>query len=53
MSFNIRLATEKDFEKIHALNREFSQFIKTPEKFKITVDQMRREQEHFRILVAE
>ena len=53
MTFNIRLATQEDFEKIHALNKEFSHFIKTPEKFKITVAQMIEEQEHFRILVAE
>jgi len=33
MSFTIRLANELDFEQIHALNREFAGFIKTPEKF--------------------
>lgn len=53
MSFNIRLATEKDFEKIHALNKEFAQFIKTPGKFKITVEQMKEENDYFKILIAE
>jgi len=53
MSFNIRLAVEEDFEKIHALNKEFAQFIKTPEKFKITVEQMKEEMEFFKILIAE
>ncbi len=53
MSFKIRRATPPDFESIHALNKEFAQFIKTPEKFKITVEQMHEEQGHFCILVAE
>lgn len=52
MSFTIRLAEESDFEKIHELNREFSSFIKTPEKFKITVQQMKEEQAHFQMLVV-
>lgn len=53
MSFTIRLAEESDFEKIHALNREFSNFIKTPEKFKITVEQMKNDQRHFQMLVVD
>lgn len=53
MNYKIRLAHENDFNKIHALNMEFSHFIKTPEKFKISVEQMREEQEHFKILVVE
>lgn len=53
MHFNIRLATEKDFETIHALNKQFADFIKTPEKFKISLEQMHEEKEHFQILVAE
>lgn len=53
MSFTIRIATEQDFAKIHSLNEEFSLFIQTPEKFKITIDQMKEEQEHFKILVVE
>lgn len=53
MSFSIRLATEQDFEQIHALNLQFSHFIKTPEKFRISIDEMIAEKEHFEILVAE
>lgn len=53
MAYNTRLATEYDFETIHALNTEFSQFIKTPEKFRISLKQMKDEQAHFRCLVVE
>ena len=53
MTYQIRIASENDFEKIHSLNLEFAHFIKTPEKFKISVEQMKEEQEHFRILVLE
>lgn len=53
MEFNIRIASEKDFKRIHQLNREFSHFIKTPEKFKISLDDMIAEQDHFKILVVE
>ena len=53
MSLKIRIAQESDFEKIHQINQEFSHFIKTPQKFKITVQQMIAEQEHFKILVVE
>ncbi len=53
MSFRIRIATENDFEAIHTLNKEFAQFIKTPEKFKITIAQMRKDQEYFKFLVVE
>ena len=53
MPFNIRLATENDFEAIHSLNKEFAQFIKTPEKFRISLEQMKEEQAHFRCLVVE
>lgn len=53
MAYTIRLATENDFEAIHALNEEFSRFIKTPEKFRISLKQMKEEQAHFRCLVVE
>lgn len=53
MNFRIRIAQENDFEKIHQMNQDFSHFIKTPEKFKISVEEMKAEQEHFRILIAE
>lgn len=53
MNFRIRIAQVSDFEKIHQMNQEFSHFIKTPEKFKISIKDMVAEQEHFKILVAE
>lgn len=53
MSIKIRKATPADFAVIHSLNREFAHFIKTPQKFMISVAQMHEEQEHFCILVAE
>jgi GNAT superfamily N-acetyltransferase len=53
MMTTIRLATENDFGKIHALNRQFADFIKTPEKFKITVAQMKAEKNLFKMLVLE
>lgn len=53
MPFNIRLATENDFDVIHSLNKEFAQFIKTPDKFKISLEQMKEEQDHFSCLVIE
>jgi len=39
IDYAIRIATEDDFQAIHQLNPEFSHFIKTPEKFTITVEQ--------------
>ena len=53
MTFKIRIAQECDFKKIHELNHDFSYFIKTPEKFRISIQEMIDEQEHFKILVAE
>ena len=53
MTTTIRLATEDDFEKIHAMNRQFADFIRTPEKFKITIAQMKAEKDLFKMLVLE
>ncbi len=53
MNYTIRIATESDFSTIHNLNKEFAQFIKTPEKFYISLAQMIEEQEHFKMFVAE
>ena len=53
MEYHIREAKECDFKKIHELNRDFSLFIKRPEDFKISLDEMIAEQEHFKILVVE
>ncbi|MCG8307302.1 MAG: GNAT family N-acetyltransferase [Cytophagales bacterium] len=35
------------------MNRDFSHFIKTPERFMISLEEMIAEQDHFKILVAE
>lgn len=53
MNYTIREAEESDFATIHQLNSDFSHFIKTPEKFKISLEEMIAEQDHFTILVAE
>ena len=53
MSYTIRIATEKDFQTIHKLNRQFADFIQTPEKFTISIEQMFADQDHFRMFVAE
>ena len=53
MDFRIRFAQEQDFEKIHQMNQEFSHFIKTPQKFRISLEEMIAEQEHFKMLVVE
>jgi len=53
MEYRIRIATEDDFERIHSLNQDFAQFIKTPEKFRITIEQMKQEKNLFRMLVIE
>lgn len=52
MNFQIRQACIDDFPAIHKLMKDFSIFIRTPEKFKITLEQMIREQEYVHCLVA-
>jgi GNAT superfamily N-acetyltransferase len=48
----IRLADERDYPDILSLIREFSLFQQTPEKVTITLEQMIKEKDHFRCLVA-
>ncbi len=48
----IRKATEKDFESVLRLIKEFSIFIKTPEKVSVTLDQMMLDKDYFQCLVA-
>lgn len=48
----IRKADEKDFSAILDLIKEFSVFQKTPEKVTITLDQMVREKDLFRCILA-
>jgi diamine N-acetyltransferase len=48
----IRSATEKDYGKVFDLIKEFSVFIKTPEKVTITLEQMIKDKNSFGCLVA-
>ncbi|MEM9829866.1 MAG: GNAT family N-acetyltransferase [Bacteroidota bacterium] len=52
MEFDIRKANPPDFNDIHRLIKEFATFIKHPEKVMITPEQMLRDQDHFKCLVA-
>jgi len=51
-NIQMRKATEKDFGSVFRLIKEFSIFIKTPEKVSITVDQMILDKDFFQCLVA-
>ena len=53
VNINIRKANERDFPFIFALMKEFSIFQKTPEKLKITLEQLIAEKDIFQFLVAE
>lgn len=53
MNLIIRKAGVDDFASIYALIKEFSEFIKTPEKVSITVEQMINEKDYFHCFVAE
>ena len=53
MKYSIRVAEERDFDQVHRLNKEFSHFIRTPEKFNISLEDMKAEQAHFTMLVVE
>ncbi|SFD26464.1 diamine N-acetyltransferase [Chitinophaga sp. CF118] len=53
MSTTIRRATEHDFPAILSLIKEFSEFQKTPDKVKITLEQMVAEKDYFRAFVVE
>lgn len=52
MNIKIRTANTDDFLEVHNLIKEFSIFIKTPEKVTITPDQMIKDKDLFRCLVA-
>jgi len=52
MSIVIRKATENDFGAIFELIKEFSLFIKTPEKVTLTLDQLLKDKDDFNCLVA-
>jgi GNAT superfamily N-acetyltransferase len=53
MDIIIRPATPQDFPAVHSLFHEFAVFQKTPEKVKITVEQMQEDKDLFHCLVAE
>jgi len=53
MEITIRPATPHDFPAVHSLFLEFAAFQKTPEKVKITVEQMQKDKDLFQCLVAE
>lgn len=52
MEFKVRQANPTDYNEIYKLIKEFATFIKTLEKVKITTDQMLRDQDYFKCLVA-
>src|SRR5689334_948320 len=53
MIINIRKATNKDFEKIFLLLQEFAAFQKTPERFTITLAQIKKDEALFHWFIAE
>lgn len=53
MHYTIRKAEIRDFETIHRLMKEFAVFIKTPEKFTITLERMLKERDYIHCFVAE
>jgi len=52
MSFEVRAAKSSEFIEVYNLIKEFAIFIKTPEKVKITPEQMIQDEKHFNCLVA-
>ena len=52
MKIIIRAAKSSEFVDIHNLIKEFSEFIKTPEKVKITPEQMVLDEKYFKCLIA-
>ena len=53
MNISIRKANENDYPAILLLIKEFAIFQKTPEKVTITLDQMIKEKDFFRCIIAE
>ena len=53
MKAHIRKATIEDCKHVYELIKEFAGFQKTPEKVKITVDNMIKQNDYFNCLVAE
>jgi len=53
LSFRIRSAAEKDFPVIMEMIKELAVFEKAPDQVRNTVEQMQREKDYFKALVAE
>jgi diamine N-acetyltransferase len=53
MTTTIRRALVHDFPAIFSLIKEFAEFQKTPDKVKITLEQMIAEKDHFQAFVVE
>jgi N-acetylglutamate synthase-like GNAT family acetyltransferase len=53
MKFTIRRAAEEDFPAVLALIKELAEYERSLNAVTNTVEQMRREKEHFRCFVAE
>ena len=53
MDILIRKANHSDFPAIFSLIKEFASFQKTPEKMKISLEQLRRDEDTFQCYVAE
>lgn len=51
MPINIQRANQTDFADIHAMIMEFATFQKTPEKVKITLQQMMKDEEFINALI--
>lgn len=52
MEVKIRKAEPKDFVEVHNLIVDFAKFIQTPDKVKITSDQMIKDKDFFNCLIA-
>ncbi len=52
MAVEIKNAEKRDFDQVFNLIKEFSVFIKTPEKVSTTLDQMVRDKKLFKCLIA-
>ena len=52
MEIIIRKGRPEDFKEVFHLINEFATFIKTPEKVKITPEQMKKDKDYFKCLVA-
>lgn len=52
MGIKVRNAKSSEFVEVYSLIKEFANFIKTPQKVKITPEQMKKDEKFFKCLVA-